>query len=106
MQVLARMAAGATATAVVLGLSLRKSIRKADSLADVVKSQAVAVRTAQIAADEAMRIMESAQRERDKIQKASSQRLESMERERVKLMKAGADPTEMAKAWNEVFSKD
>ena len=104
-QAMALIAAVATATAVMLALGLRSSMRKADSLADVVKSQAVAVRAAQIAADQAMAVMKKAESERDKIRDASSLRLETLEKERVKLLKAGADPTEMAKAWNEVFSE-
>ena len=104
-EAMALIAAVATATAVMLALGLRSSMRKADSLADVVKSQAVAVRAAQMAADQAMAVMKKAESERDKIRDASSSRLEALEKERVKLLKAGADPTEMAKAWNEVFSE-
>ena len=105
MQVLALIAAVATATAVLLGWGLRGSMRKAASLADLVKSQAVAVRVAQTAADEAMRIMQSAERDRDRIRDESSSRLAVLEKDHMKLLKAAADPVEMAKAWNEVFSK-
>jgi len=105
MQALVLIAAVATATAVMLAWGLRGAMRKADSLADVVKSQAVAVRSAQVAADQALVVMRKAETERDKIRDASSSRLEALEKERVKLLKAGADPTEMAKVWNEVFSK-
>ena len=99
------IAAVATATAVMLALGLRSATQRADELAGVVKSQAVAVRVAQMAADQAMAVMQKAERERDKVRDASSARLEVLEKERVKLLKAGADPTAMAKAWNEVFSE-
>lgn len=106
MQWLALVAAVATATAIVLGLSVRRYMREVQSLRDVIKSQAVAVRSAQMAADDAMRVMQKAQADRDSIVKESDERLKAMETQKIKLLRASVDPERMAEAWNEVFSKD
>lgn len=104
LQIMVIVAAVASATSVVLGLIVRNSARRRSELEGIVRSQAEAVRVAQRAADEAMRVMTEAKRKADAIREERDARLGVLEAERVKLLMAAADPKKMAEVWNDVFS--
>ena len=104
LQIMVIVAAVASATSVVLGLIVRNAARRRSELEGIVRSQAEAVRVAQRAADEAMRVMTEAKRKADAIREERDARLGVLEAERVKLLMAAADPKKMAEVWNDVFS--
>ncbi|ANS05339.1 hypothetical protein [uncultured Mediterranean phage] len=97
------IAAVTSSTAVVLWSVAQAKGRELAELKELTEAQALSLRAANRAAEEARRVMETAQMRSEVILKERDRVVGRLESERARLLKAGADPVEMAKVWNEVF---